>query len=99
MLRLRMSRSYFWLFVVYLAVFFSIDAVCKAFGHASWGVLTAPVFIAFVILCELRSEVALDFWWRANYQKDNWRFRPLIAWHVAVLILVSTLSFFFIYLQ
>jgi hypothetical protein len=42
-----------------------------------------PAFIAILLLCELRSGVALDSWWRASYRKGDWQYRASLAWHTA----------------
>lgn len=99
MLRLQQDRSYAWLFAVFAVFFLGGFALCEAVGQVGWGILTLPAFIAFLLSCELRSDIALDSWWRARYPKGCWQFKALIAWHVTGLVLLSIFSFFFIHLS
>lgn len=96
MLRLEHGRSYLWLFAVYLALFLGGLALCEALGHFAWGVVTMPAFLTFVLLCEFRSGVALDSWWRAVHLKGSWQYRALLAWHALGAVLFSLLSYLMI---
>jgi hypothetical protein len=96
MLRLEHGRSYLWLFPIYLVLFFGGFALCEAVGHVSWGILTLPAFVAFLLLCELRSGVALDSWWRASHPKGSWQYRAMLAWHTTGVAMFSLLAYLFI---
>jgi hypothetical protein len=64
-----------------LVLFLARFGLCEAVGHEKWGLLNLPAFLAFLLLCELRSGVALDSWWKASHLKGTWQYRGLIAWH------------------
>ena len=53
----------------------------SAMNDPGWGVVTMPVFLAFVLASELRSKVALDSWWRASYAKGCWQYGAIVTWH------------------
>jgi len=95
MLRLEYGRSYLWLFFVYIVLFFGGVALCEAVGRVNWGIFTMPAFLAFLLLCEFRSGVALDSWWRARYLKGRWQYRATLAWHCVGMLLLSLLSYVF----
>jgi hypothetical protein len=94
--RLELGRSYLWWFPIFITIFFGGFAIGEFLGGRNWGVLTLPAFMAFVLSCELRSEVVLDSWWGASYAKGTWQYRALIAWHAIVLFLFVGLSYLFI---
>ena len=93
MLRLHYGRSYLWLFLIFMTVFFGGFALCDAFGRMNWGFITMPAFLAFLLLCELWSGVALDSWWRASYLKGGWQYRTMLAWQAAGVAFLSALSY------
>jgi hypothetical protein len=98
MLHLEQGKSYRWLFAIYVVVFTGGVALCEALGNFSWGILTMPAFLTFVLLSELRSGIALDSWWRASHPKGSRQYQAVIAWHAVLLVLLLAFSYFFIHL-
>ncbi len=96
MLKFEYGRSYLWLFPIYAALFISGFALCEAVGHANWGILTLPAFLAFLLLCELGSGIALDSWWRDRHLKGSWQYRAILAWHGVALVIFSILLYLLI---
>jgi hypothetical protein len=98
MVQFEQGKSYLWLFPIYVVIFFGGVALSEGvLGNGDWGILTMPAFVAFMLLCELRSGVALDSWWRAAHIKGSRKYRLIIAWHMAAVVLLSLVSCFAIY--
>lgn len=96
MMRFEQGKSYLWLFPIFGILFLVGSALCSALGDSSWGVLTMPAFIAFLVLGELRSRIALDSWWRASHPRGSWRYQAMAAWHITGVILLLVFSCFLI---
>jgi hypothetical protein len=97
MIRFEHGKSYIWLFPIFAALFFGGFALGNAaFNNPNWFIITMPLFVAFLLLGELRSGVALDSWWRATYPKGSWQYQALIAWHITAGIAMAIFSYFFI---
>lgn len=91
------GKSYVWLFPVFLGLFFGgCWLSSELFQNPSWGILTLPAFVAFLLAWEIRSGVALDPWWRATYRKGSWQYRAMLWWHAVAVVLMSAFSFFFV---
>jgi hypothetical protein len=96
MFRLEYGKSYIWAFPIYALLFVGGFALCNALGDVKWAILAMPAFVAPVLLCELRSGVALDSWWRASYRKGDWQYAAILAWHTIGLVLLLAMSYIFI---
>jgi hypothetical protein len=97
MLEFEHGKSYLWLFPIYALLFLGGFALCGAVGNFSWGILTMPIFIACLLVCELRSGVALDSWWRASHPKGSWQYQASVIWHAVGIVLFLIFSYFFIH--
>jgi hypothetical protein len=89
---LQQGRSYLWLFAVFAAPFLG----SIAFGHERWGMPAMLLFLVFVLCSELRSQVALDSWWRATHSKGTARYYALITWHTIGIGLFAVMSYLFV---
>jgi hypothetical protein len=95
-MRLEQGKSYLWLFPIHLVLFAAGFGLCGAFGNATWGIVTMPLFIAFLMICELRSGIALDSWWRAAHPKGRWQYQAILAWQAFALVWFLAIAYFFI---
>ena len=68
--------------------------LAETMGRREWGFISAPLFMAFILRCEVRSEVALDSWFRASRAKGDKYFTPTLVWHAIGLVFLATLSGF-----
>ncbi len=95
-LKLHAARSYLWLFAVYAALFIGGCVLCEVFGHPNWGIITLPAFMTLLLVCELRSGLSLDSWWRASYRRDQWQYRATVAFHSLGVVLFSVMAYLFL---
>jgi hypothetical protein len=99
MFKFELGKSYLGLFAIYIGLFlgaFPLSALVT--GRPNWGILIMPIFIAGMLVCELRSGVALDSWWRASHPRGTGTYQALVAWHSFAVVLFSVFSYFFIFL-
>jgi hypothetical protein len=97
MIRLEHGRSYIWLFAIFMALFFGGFALFESVGDVKWGILTIPAFLTFLLLCEIRSGVALDPWWRASHLKGSGRYQATLAYHAVLVPVFCIFSWFYIH--
>ncbi len=94
---LQHGKSYLWLFGVFAVCLIGGMALSTAAaGNPRWAILAMPVLIVFILVSELRSEVALDSWWRATHPKGGWQYNAILGWHVATILFFSWFAYFFI---
>jgi hypothetical protein len=94
--RLVAGESYLWLFPYFCLLSIGGFALSYAYGDANWGIITVPCLVAFLSVWELRSKVALDWEWRAQYQKGSWQFIAVLTFRVIAVILLSIFAHLFI---
>ena len=94
LLKFQVGNSYLWLFGVLFVMFFAGYVLAETMGRREWGFISAPLFMAFILRCEVRSEVALDSWFRASRAKGDKYFTPTLVWHAIGLVFLATLSGF-----
>lgn len=94
LLKFQVGNSYLWLFGVFFVMFFAGYVLAETMGRREWGFISAPLFMAFILRCEVRSEVALDSWFRASRAKGDKYFTPTLVWHAIGLVFLATLSGF-----
>ena len=100
MLKFERGRSYLWLFPVFCVLFVGGFALSEVvFGTFVWGSITLPIFVAGMLICQLRSDYALDGWWHANYPKGSWQYRFVFATQTLALIYCSWFSYQMIQLR
>jgi hypothetical protein len=93
MLKLIPGKSYLWLFLLYVTLFFGGVALSSALGDAKWSVLTLPLVFGYLLVCQVRSGVALDRVWRASYLKGSWDYKLLIVWNCLGVVLTSVMAY------
>jgi hypothetical protein len=84
--RLEQGRSYRRWLEASSAVFLGGFVICELLGVGWWGILMLPAEVALLVICQVRSGVALDSNWDASYARGTWQFRGLIAWEMFVAI-------------
>jgi hypothetical protein len=96
MLKLEPGKSYVWLYLNCLPVLVAGFVFAFWLGDFRWGILALPVYVAYIVACEVRSGVALDSWGKADYVRGGWQYRALVAWHSCALVGFVVASYFFI---
>ena len=96
LLKLHLGRSYLWLFALYTALFLGGFCLAEAAGSPQWGAVTMPIFMALLLLAELRSGVALDSWWFARYPRGHALYRALVLYHALGVVLFCVMAWVFV---
>jgi hypothetical protein len=64
-------------------------------GNTTLAVLSLPVLIGGILVCELQSGVALDSWWRAEHERGTGQYSILVTWHAFGMIMLCVLAWLF----
>jgi len=93
MVHFEQDKSYLWLLLVYCAVFPTAFLVSKMLvGVHDWGFVVLPLFVFYLMACQIRSGVALDGWWRATYPRGTSGYRALLVWESIVLVIAACMA-------
>jgi hypothetical protein len=96
--RLEPGRSYFWWILPYAVVLFGETILCTLLAARCWSILALPALMAFMLICELRSGLALDSEWRASYAKGTWQYSAIIGCNAIALIAFLAASYWLLFL-
>jgi hypothetical protein len=87
-MKLVRNKSYTWIFVVVFAVFVVLGMILPVVGiyTQAYAMLTIAIALGCIIALEIKSGIALDFWWRAEYGKRTWQYNAMLAWQSLALV-------------
>ena len=82
MIRFQRGKSYLWLWGVLVLAMCLAVACAEYIGHFEWSFAVLPLFLLYVVCCEIRSTIALDSWFHATHVKDGSVYSRMILWHI-----------------
>jgi hypothetical protein len=96
-MKLIKGKSYIWLFYIYFVLFVTSGMILPAIGMTAgikYASILIPMTFGSLLVLEIRSGIALDSWWRAEYEKGKWQYPALLAWHATGLVGSVVLCYF-----
>ena len=95
-MRLNLGKSYIWVFLIFAGAFIILGFGPALFGrvYPEYAAALLPIVIGFVLVSEIRSEIALDSRWRTKYTKETWQYKVILAWHGVTLIAAAVFAVF-----
>jgi hypothetical protein len=98
MFKLELGKSYAWALAIFMTVFGGVISLEYIFRQPTRGApLIMPAFFALVLLCEVRSGIALDPAFRASYVRGTPEYRKLLIWQVYCLLFLVGVSIFILF--
>jgi hypothetical protein len=97
-MRLVFGRSYLWLFGIYVAAFVALALGPLLFGVVAfrYAAVLLPIYGGFLLISQIRSGVALDSMWQAQYPRETWQYKVLLAWNTFAIVAFTVMAVFFV---